>query len=703
MSWLTEAARRAQMTGAEQLEIPANTPPLEAWDAASRALGVTPAALAARIAPVLGIKVANTDIVETAAVRLLPEKLARRYHVFPMREDDRTFTVATSNPTDLEAEQAIGFATGRRAIFELGTPLQLVEAINAGYSPDRAVEKLLENVDAQIADVVRVVEEANPEHVAEKELASGPVVKLTSMIVRDAISVNASDIHIEPGPKGGVVRFRIDGVLRAHMHLPLGAVSRIVSRIKVLAKLDIADRSRPQDGRARVSVMDKMYDLRVSTVPTRDSEKAVIRVLRPDSARTMTDTGLLPRDLALVRHLINFREGIVLVTGPTGSGKTTTLYGALREVAARNVNITTVEDPIEYELPSITQIQVEPKRNVTFASALRAILRQDPDVIFIGEIRDDETAEVAAQAALTGHLVLASLHTNDAISAVTRLHDLGLPRATIAAALRGSIAQRLIRKVCMDCRIVIEGALTDEEQRLANAFGQDPVVRAVGCPACGGAGFRGRLPLVEVAMVTPALAEAITNGGSAATMQRVAVSGGMRSLRDAALERVALGETTLQEVERVIGEVVEESGEQRPPRQPSPTPAGEDESWPLVLVADDDAVLRKVATKLLRSGGFRVQTVTDGQEALDRLNSVNDVALVISDLHMPKMGGVDLLASIRESPLLASTPVIILTSDDDHGQEVRLIDAGADDYLRKPIDSVRMLSRVRAALRRAHA
>ena len=348
----------------------------------------------------------------------------------------------------------------------------------------------------------------------------------------------------------------------------------------------------------------------------------------------------------------------------------------------------TVEDPIEYELAGITQIQVEPKRNVTFASALRSILRQDPDVIFVGEIRDAETAEVAAQAAATGHLVLATLHTNDAMSTVSRLLDLGLDRATISAVLRGALAQRLIRRLCLECRMPVGSDRSAEETRLATQFATAPVMRARGCARCGGTGYQGRLPLDEVAIVSPGMAEQIATGATAPLLQRQAIAQGMRPLREVALERVRAGETTLEEVERVLGERADD------------TPVAES-AGPTVLVADDDATILHLATAILEGAGYAVRAVTDGAQALAVLESGTDVSLVITDLRMPGMDGEAIVQRLRANVSTALLPVIVLTGADEQATEVRLMDAGADDYIRKPIDPPLFLARVKAALRRA--
>ncbi|MEO8335710.1 MAG: ATPase, T2SS/T4P/T4SS family [bacterium] len=689
MHWLESAAARAGIPGAKTVNVPQSASRAAAWEQLVRVLRLSERALAERVAPVLRVPIADLEHADAKAARLVPEKLAKKHGVYPLRETDRELTLASSEPQDYEAERDIGFASGRRITFELAGPASIEAALNGAYSADGVVENLLKSTDSTLADAVSFVEDLEPEKVAVQDVESAPLVKLTNLILSDAVMQRVSDIHIEPGgAKGGVVRFRIDGVMRQHMVLPTGALNRIVSRIKVLGKLDIADRMRPQDGRTRIQVAGKAYDLRISTVPTRDAEKAVIRILRPDTAKTLADVGLSDYELQRFRQLIGQRDGIVVVTGPTGSGKTTTLYAALSDVATSEVNVMTVEDPIEYELAGITQIQVETKRNVTFASALRSILRQDPDVIFVGEIRDAETAEVAAQAAATGHLVLATLHTNDAMSAVSRLSDLGLDRPTISSVLRGAVAQRLVRHVCPDCAQTITGELTESEQRLANQFGVVPTVRSVGCDRCNQSGYRGRLPIVEVALVSSGMVDQISSGATAAQLQRSAVAQGMRPLREVALEYVRNGSTTLEEIERVLGEAGDDSASM--PQLP-----------PAILFVDDDAMLRHLATSILESGGYRVRQARDGAEALAIVASGDDISLVITDLQMPGVGGAELVERLRANRQTAMLPLIVLTGTDEHDTEVRLMDAGADDYIRKPIDPPRFLARVKGALRRA--
>jgi type II secretory ATPase GspE/PulE/Tfp pilus assembly ATPase PilB-like protein len=303
-------------------------------------------------------------------------------------------------------------------------------------------------------------------------------------------------------------------------------------------------------------------------VPTRDAEKAVIRVLRPDSVKRLETVGFLEHDMERVRGMLGHPDGIVVVTGPTGSGKTTTVYATLLEVATSEVNVVTVEDPVEYDLPSITQIQVDTRRGVTFARSLRAILRQDPDVIFVGEIRDEETAEIAAQAAMTGHLVLATLHTNDAIGVLSRMKDLGLDRSTIGATLRGVVSQRLVRRLCPDCAEPTDGVVAMGDSRLVTRYGIVPPMRAKGCEACRQTGYRGRLPINETMIVDEATEDMITHGAPVTDIEALARAAGMQSLLQSAMLRVEAGETTLREVQRVLGE----------PPQPPRGEAGEAEA-----------------------------------------------------------------------------------------------------------------------------
>jgi len=686
MNWLINAAEKGGCEASTKPALSPSTPLDEAWRSVTQAYGVSEANLAIQVAALFRIEVAPLDEVESRSVKLVPEKLARKHHVLPIHETQNEIVIATSDPTDYNAEQSVQFTSGRRVVQKVAGYQALLEAINAHYSPERAMEGLLRSMDVTLSDV-KVVESETVDQVAVSEAEAAPVIQLTNMILHAAVAANASDIHLEPGRQQGIVRFRVDGVMRQYMQLPLVALTRVVSRIKVIAKLDIADRLRPQDGRTRVSIGGKTFDMRISTVPTREAEKAVIRILNPDSSRSLDDLGIADRELQRLKYLLSFREGIVIVTGPTGSGKTTTLYGGVRELAAQAINIMTVEDPVEYELPGVTQIQIDPKRDVTFASALRAIMRQDPDVVFVGEIRDDETAKIALQAASTGHLVLSTLHTNDAVGAVQRLLDLGLDRSALAPSLRGVVGQRLIRKLCNACSIAQPEQRDAGTVRLERAFGVRQARRAVGCRECGETGYLGRIPLDEVLVNDSDFQEKLAKHATSVELQRTAERNGMRPIRAVALAHVVVGNTTLAEVERVLGEG-DNSTERISDR-------------PRILVVDDDPVTRELATGVLKATGFSVEQATDGQAAIDVLAADPRYSLMTLDLSMPRLAGLEVLRHLRSAPSTSGLPIVVLTSTDCEETEIELMNAGADDYLRKPLDPARFVARVRAVLRRA--
>ncbi len=412
--------------------------------------------------------------------------------------------------------------------------------------------------------------------VSSVRIAGESVIKLVDRLVAAGIDARASDIHLEPEETGIAVRHRIDGLLRHVSLLPKAVGIPLVSRIKIMAKLDIADRLRPQGGHASVALAGARVDLRVSTLPASHGEKVVIRILDQRGAiRSLESLGLDDIDAPRMQRLLEIREGLVLVTGPTGSGKTTTLYAGLRQIQQKGLNIITVEDPVEYRIPGIVQVQINDKAGLSFAAALRSILRQDPDVVLIGEIRDRETAAIAIQAALTGHLVFATLHTNDACSSITRLTDLGVDNAKLAAALKGIVAQRLIRRLCADCRIV---ANSGAPEQLRPSIADDVLVHTpVGCEACSMTGYRGRLAVTEIVIGDADLERAIVAGTSVDGLASIARRGGSRSLWESGIAHLTAGKTSGDELLRVLEQSVQS------PR----TPPASGELWDLFDNAEE--------------------------------------------------------------------------------------------------------------------
>src|SRR4051812_6313797 len=483
-----------------------------------------PPATADALAKRYNLPVANLYAVSAHAIALVPERWARRFHVVPLQATEEELLVATADPTDFDCERTLGFATGRHVRFALAESDAIERRIEEVYRGDAPLREEESRVEVQH---LTSNDESAPPSPGDDNSAS--ISALVDEVLAAGIAGRASDIHIEPEEQGIAVRQRIDGVLALSRTLPRAVGPALVSRIKILSGLDIADRLRPQDGRARVAINGAAVDLRVSTLPASHGEKVVIRVLDGRSAvQTLEGMGFLGDDMERIERLLQSREGLILVTGPTGSGKTTTLYAALRRLKERGVNIVTVEDPIEYRLPGIVQVQVNEKAGLTFATALRSIMRQDPDVVLIGEIRDRETAEIAIQASLTGHLVLSTLHTNDAPSAVTRLIDIGVASYKIATAVKGVLAQRLVRRRCATCHGT-----------------------RVGCAECGGSGFHGRIALVEVLVGSPEFERRVASGESTEHIAEAARQDGMRTLWRSGLAHVAAERTTVEEVLRV--------------------------------------------------------------------------------------------------------------------------------------------------------
>jgi type IV pilus assembly protein PilB len=475
------------------------------------------------------------------ALALLPREIALRTRCVPWRLEGRDLVVATADPTDVHALDLVSFKTGLRVKPVVVPENELQDALERSYpADDHAAFASAETLS--LSDQLAVVDDADAETgvAADDDLAraaqAAPVIRLVNTILADAVRAGASDIHIEPQQKGVALRYRVDGALRPVVTMPKRSQAKVVSRIKITAHMDIAERRKPQDGRTRIVLGGAAYDLRVSTLPTADGEKVVLRILPQDRGRLELDAlGFGADVLARLKELLQRPQGLLLVTGPTGSGKTSTLYSALNHLVDSTTNIVTIEDPIEYRLPGINQVAVSERSGLSFAAGLRAILRQDPDVVMVGEVRDIDTAQVAFQAAQTGHLVLATLHTNDAPSTVTRLVDLGVPAYLVASSVIGVLAQRLVRRVCACHSTAPDGSA------LAN-----------GCEACGGTGYRGRLALHELMTMPAALRRAVRGLGDTDALRRLARQHGLLTLYDDGLQKVAARLTTREELHRVV-------------------------------------------------------------------------------------------------------------------------------------------------------
>lgn len=498
-----------------------------------------------------------TDSVPLDLVTRLPIQFAKRHNLLPIAVDGDAVIVATANPSMIGPIDDLRLLFGK-AVRAVVAPAPLIaDAINSVY--DRAsgsTAELVSGLDVERLDLM-ATELEEPEDLLDAS-DEAPIIRLVNQLIFQAVKDRTSDIHIEPFERQLVVRFRIDGILYDIVKPPKRFQPVILSRVKIMAGLNIAEKRLPQDGRIRTKIAGKDVDIRVSVIPTAFGERIVMRLLdRSATLLPLDDLGLAGQNLKTVQRLIHQSHGIILVTGPTGSGKTTTLYAALQKINSNEKNIITIEDPIEYQLTGVGQMQVNPKIELTFASGLRSILRQDPDVIMVGEIRDIETAEIAIHAALTGHLVFSTLHTNDSFGAVTRLVDMGIEPFLVSSSVIAVMAQRLLRRVCAKCRTRIQP--TSEQLR---EIGISPPQAAAGtvfhagpgCPDCKQTGYRGRIGIHELLVVDDDIRALIMKNADAATIRRDATSRGMPTLRDDGTQKVLEGLTTIEEVMRVTQE-----------------------------------------------------------------------------------------------------------------------------------------------------
>jgi len=499
------------------------------------------------------INLAHFEI-DQSVIKLVPAEIAQKHMVIPINRKGSVLTVAMADPSNIFAIDDIKFLSGFKVEPVVAAETSIKNAINKHYDSAGLVKDILQGYDDR--DVATVEEGDEGPDVGDLQRATedAPVVKLVNLILSDAIKKGASDIHIEPYEKSFRVRYRIDGVLYDTMQPPMKLRAAIISRAKIMAQLDIAERRLPQDGRIKIRMGQKEIDFRVSTLPTIFGEKVVMRLLDKSNLQLdMSSLGFDPQALQLFEKAILAPHGMVLVTGPTGSGKTTTLYSGLHRLNTIETNIMTAEDPVEYNLAGVNQVQMKAEIGLNFAAALRAFLRQDPDIIMVGEIRDYETAEIAIKAALTGHLVLSTLHTNDAPSTVSRLINMGVEPFLVAASTNMILAQRLARKICNSCKeeitvprqaLVDVGFAPDESKGLSCYQGK-------GCMECNDTGYRGRVALYEVMPITEDIKDAILQGASVNEMKELGRKHGMKTLREAGLQKIREGMTTIPEIMRV--------------------------------------------------------------------------------------------------------------------------------------------------------
>lgn len=685
--WLQKVAHHAGL----ELDMPGHpdvTDVRDAWPKVVAACHLSDERFTQKVAGHFRIGVADVSTYDPQAVRLIPEAVARRHGILAMSATESTLVVATSDPTNRGAVRDIVAHASRQPVFLLASPSKLGRSLERAYAPARQPRNALQTLVAQVAESdFQVVTNQGKGLFTSFELEDPSVVKLADLVLQQGLRYRATEIHVEPGKQTGRVRYRIDGVLQHVVDLPSTAHNRLVARLKHLA-FDQPGMD-PDEGfpvQIEKPALRKMAHL--LTTPTPDGELVWIRLVDPNEVPSLADLGFVGLEEQKIRKALSKKEGLVLVTGPARSGTSSFVYAALNELESQSV--ISLEGRPEMVVPGVTQIKYDASTGISFAETLQQLLDRSPDVIHAGEIRDLPTARIVLRTAVTGRKVLATVHTSDAVSGVRRLIDLGLAPGRLAESLHAVISLRLVRKLCDGCArpFDAEKDAKSREAKLASVLSAKPVKRAIGCRACAGTGYKEQIPVPEVLIVTPGLRAALAKEAGDIELLRVAQAEGMRTFAEVGLERVASGETTVEELERVLGVV--------PTRDESTDSVGP------ILVVDDEEHDRVLISAVLRDVGFEVVEADGGPHAQELLESGDqEFCLVVMDLYMPDVDGNELLRTIRQSLATQSLPVVVLTHSDNPKDELELLEAGADDFLLKPVIAERLEARVRAVLRRS--
>lgn len=661
---------------------------------------------------------------------LLPMKFCQEHLVVPLSLAGNSLRLGMADPLDYSTIQDVLFRTGKQVLVVVASQTAILAMLSRSQpEADESQDSFEMLTSATPEGEVICAEEVEDVDAAKlaKDTKLAPVVRLVNLILSGAAKEGASDIHIEPKEKYLQVRQRIDGLLQDVFKIPKHLQDATISRMKIISGMDIADRRRSQDGRSQLRFEGKRIDLRVSTLPTQFGEKVVIRLLDQRRAQmTMNQMDLSAENLRILQLLLMRPQGMILVTGPTGSGKSSTLYTALNWVKSPTNNIITVEDPIEYQLDGVNQVQINTKAGVTFAAGLRSILRQDPNIILVGEIRDQETAGIALEAAQTGHLLLSTLHTNDAPATVSRLFDLGIEPFLVASSLIGILAQRLVQRSCPSCASpqAPSAAAVEKIGGLERLPADAKWLAGRGCKECKQSGFKGRIAIHELLQMNDELRELITRRASEHELRRAARAGGMRTLVEDGIAKAAEGLTTLEAILKVVAPDNTSAANDEPPDRASHEDAsfasGEEveanEEVPgatmeaaaakgtkrkeRILVVEDSRTIASVVKYYLELEGFEVVLAKNGLIGLEMAKRQSPQAIV-TDVNMPGMDGMAMVKALRADPQTRDIAVLMLTSEASVESEAQGLAVGADDYILKPVEPRRLAARVRALLARS--
>lgn len=663
---------------------------MEVWQRLSKTAGVTSREFASAIASTLGLQTAENLDAEESVLARIPSTLARAELLMPLEDQGDRLVLAVALPFQGAGINRAEFACGKPLELRIAPPEELDEAIHRAYvkSSDRASE----NLSSIILD----------QPVSKDKDTTSATDKLVKSLLIKAIRMKASDLHLHPYLRGSTIRYRIDGVLQRIAMLPDGVGDRIIRYFKARGDMDPATSHIPQDGRMSLTIEGKQFDLRISVLPAKGGESLVIRFLEQGRVYSLSGTGLSLGALQSIRRMLSNASGMVLMTGPTGSGKSSTLYSMVAEVNRIGVNIITIENPVEYQVPGITQVEVNEKAGLTFPSVIRSCMRQDPDILLVGEIRDEETAEIALQAAITGHLVLSTLHTNDAVTSVARLIGLGITPAVLSDALVGVIAQRLVRQLCKECRVPIEeDSLNAQEALFKKLSNISPSYRENGCEACNHTGYTGRLPVTEILEITPDMAKLIADGNTHGELLKRENHGQNKTLAGSAARLVVSGETTVNEAVRVIGRdfwggLAFEYGTRAPVNLPSVDE--EQENLNGILIISSDETLVAGMEQQLSDNNVKSLSCKTANEASRLLRENEQIYFVLVDIaEQSDEEAVAFIHDARVELYWSYLPAILLLPEGHSELEEKLrADGATSEMIMKPVQPSHLFERMKA-------
>jgi type II secretory ATPase GspE/PulE/Tfp pilus assembly ATPase PilB-like protein/ActR/RegA family two-component response regulator len=694
LHWLFRMALAKKLIKLEQCTKFDTITTLQAWRVLEE-LGISQQQTLAALLVYYTLEEADFSKIDPSILPMLDNKTSRKYNVVPMYGDDHFLAIATADPFDNETEKSLKFVSSRAIKLFVTTPRKISDYFNSvqDYSIGSLLAKL-EDVDGQ-----------NPfqAYVLNDDEALPLVIRLVNTIIIRAVAERVSDIHLLYNSAGCRVRFRVDGVLYKAADIPVQIAENVMSRLKVMAGVDVASNLLPCDGRAKLYAGGRLVDLRFNFVPTVDGgKKTTIRIQDSRQRKELAQLGYNETELEQYKRLIAIKLGLILITGPTGSGKTNTLYATLDYIRDDSQNIISIEDPVEFVDNEITQLQVNNKAGFHFSTGLRAAMRQDPDIIMVGEIRDKETAETALQASETGHLVLSTLHTRSAVGAILRLLELGINKSLLASSIAGIVAQRLLRKFCEHCAKTVAIETVNIPLKLKAIMPENPIIRElVGCPHCRQSGYFGRIAIAEVLKFTPEIRLAINEGKPLSEIEHIACSQGMKLLEESAFQHYFAGETTLEEIARVL-DINDFNYSKKELEQLAASEIKTEIPKEIrqILLVYSDIKMAKLLKEQLYRHNFIITIITDEKEAALLISQEQLFDLVICELKAVNINASHLIFLLRSNIKYAAIPIIVITASNQDEENRKIIELGANDYITKPISFALLLNRILAVLER---